>query len=63
MAKTEKLIFVMTREMKLALEAESQSTGQSQAEIVRDAVTARYAKRIIAVQHADGTCEVDPDAK
>lgn len=63
MAKTENLIFVMTKEMKQALVAESQATGKSQAEIVRDAVTARYASRIIAVQHADGRVEIDPEAK
>ena len=63
MAMKEKLIFVMDEEMKCALETESNATGKSQAEIVRDAVTDKFAKRIICVQHDGGRVEVDPSAK
>lgn len=63
MAMKEKLIFVMDEKMKCDLEKESHSTGKSQAEIVRDAVTDKFAKRIICVQHSGGRVEVDPSAK
>lgn len=63
MAMKEKLIFVMDEQMKRDLEAESTATGKSQAEIVRDAVADKFAKRVIMVQHSDGRVDVDPSAK
>jgi len=35
----------------------------NQSAVVRDAIHEKYVKRIICVQHADGTREVDPEAK
>lgn len=55
MAKNSKLLFVMDDEMKRVIEDESKATGKSQADIVREALEDKFAKR------ADGGARKEND--